>query len=125
MCAQHLQHPHSPAHWDTNPIHCFTAGAITTLGRGGSDLSATVIGAALNLPEVQVWKDVDGERHCLSACSACIISICWDPAAKLPDMHVWKDIDGGRHCIEASCIRGHQCLDLKWTSWALMPMHCL
>eukprot|EP00891_Asterochloris_glomerata_P004918 jgi/Astpho2/4918/e_gw1.00069.14.1_t len=35
-------------------------GAITTLGRGGSDLSATVIGAALNLPEVQVWKDVDG-----------------------------------------------------------------
>ncbi|KAK9865888.1 hypothetical protein WJX84_003087 [Apatococcus fuscideae] len=35
-------------------------GAITTLGRGGSDLSATVIGAALDLPEVQVWKDVDG-----------------------------------------------------------------
>ena len=35
-------------------------GAITTLGRGGSDLTATVIGAALNLPEVQVWKDVDG-----------------------------------------------------------------
>ncbi|DBA88772.1 TPA: hypothetical protein ACH3X1_004189 [Trebouxia sp. C0004] len=35
-------------------------GAITTLGRGGSDLSATVIGAALNLAEVQVWKDVDG-----------------------------------------------------------------
>ncbi|KAA6416650.1 MAG: aspartate kinase [Trebouxia sp. A1-2] len=34
--------------------------AITTLGRGGSDLSATVIGAALNLAEVQVWKDVDG-----------------------------------------------------------------
>ena len=36
------------------------AGAITTLGRAGSDLSATVIGAALDLPEVQVWKDVDG-----------------------------------------------------------------
>mmetsp|Transcript_13104 Transcript_13104/g.15829 ORF Transcript_13104/g.15829 Transcript_13104/m.15829 type:complete len:578 (-) Transcript_13104:598-2331(-) len=35
-------------------------GAITTLGRGGSDLSATVIGAALNVNEVQVWKDVDG-----------------------------------------------------------------
>jgi len=35
-------------------------GAITTLGRGGSDLTATVIGLALNLPEVQVWKDVDG-----------------------------------------------------------------
>ena len=37
------------------------AGAITTLGRGGSDLSATVIGAALGLAEVQVWKDVDGK----------------------------------------------------------------
>lgn len=35
-------------------------GAIATLGRGGSDLSATVIGAALGLAEVQVWKDVDG-----------------------------------------------------------------
>lgn len=30
------------------------AGAITTLGRGGSDLTATVLGAALELPEVQV-----------------------------------------------------------------------
>lgn len=29
-------------------------GAITTLGRGGSDLSATVLGAALELKEVQV-----------------------------------------------------------------------
>ncbi|KXZ46967.1 hypothetical protein GPECTOR_39g461 [Gonium pectorale] len=37
-----------------------TTGAITTLGRGGSDLTATVLGAALSLPEVQVWKDVDG-----------------------------------------------------------------
>ena len=36
-------------------------GAITTLGRGGSDLSATVLGAALELEEVQVWKDVDGK----------------------------------------------------------------
>jgi aspartate kinase len=35
-------------------------GAITTLGRGGSDLTATVIAAALELREVNVWKDVDG-----------------------------------------------------------------
>ncbi|KAI8477517.1 MAG: Aspartate/glutamate/uridylate kinase [Monoraphidium minutum] len=34
--------------------------AVTTLGRGGSDLSATVLGASLQLKEVQVWKDVDG-----------------------------------------------------------------
>ena len=35
-------------------------GKITTLGRGGSDLSATAIGAACKLDEIQVWKDVDG-----------------------------------------------------------------
>lgn len=35
-------------------------GKITTLGRGGSDLTATTIGAALDLDEIQVWKDVDG-----------------------------------------------------------------
>jgi aspartate kinase len=37
-----------------------TAGNITTLGRGGSDLSATMIGASCKAVEVQVWKDVDG-----------------------------------------------------------------
>ena len=35
-------------------------GNITTLGRGGSDLSATMIAAACKAEEVQVWKDVDG-----------------------------------------------------------------
>jgi len=35
-------------------------GRITTLGRGGSDLTATAIGAACRLDEIQVWKDVDG-----------------------------------------------------------------
>ena len=35
-------------------------GIITTLGRGGSDLSATMIGAAMNVEEIQTWKDVDG-----------------------------------------------------------------
>ncbi|KAI0566043.1 Aspartate kinase [Gracilaria domingensis] len=35
-------------------------GNITTLGRGGSDLTASTIGAALGTSEVQVWKDVDG-----------------------------------------------------------------
>ena len=37
-----------------------STGAITTLGRGGSDLTCTLLGAALGLTEVQVWKDVDG-----------------------------------------------------------------
>eukprot|EP00592_Proboscia_alata_P007936 CAMPEP_0194352894 /NCGR_PEP_ID=MMETSP0174-20130528/1301_1 /TAXON_ID=216777 /ORGANISM="Proboscia alata, Strain PI-D3" /LENGTH=621 /DNA_ID=CAMNT_0039121211 /DNA_START=46 /DNA_END=1911 /DNA_ORIENTATION=+ len=35
-------------------------GRITTLGRGGSDLTATAIGSACDLDEIQVWKDVDG-----------------------------------------------------------------
>jgi len=35
-------------------------GHVTTLGRGGSDLSAAVIAAACELDEIQVWKDVDG-----------------------------------------------------------------
>ncbi|MDR0494636.1 MAG: aspartate kinase [Treponema sp.] len=35
-------------------------GNITTLGRGGSDLSATMIAAACKAKEAQVWKDVDG-----------------------------------------------------------------
>lgn len=35
-------------------------GNITTLGRGGSDLTATIIGAAMHAEEIQTWKDVDG-----------------------------------------------------------------
>lgn len=35
-------------------------GAITTLGRGGSDLTAALIGSALEVQEIQVWKDVHG-----------------------------------------------------------------
>ncbi|XVF59948.1 hypothetical protein PTKIN_Ptkin08bG0002800 [Pterospermum kingtungense] len=38
--------------------------AITTFGRGGSDLTATAIGKALGLREIQVWKDVDGVLTC-------------------------------------------------------------
>ncbi|KAF9592979.1 hypothetical protein IFM89_019283 [Coptis chinensis] len=34
--------------------------AVTTFGRGGSDLTATTIGKALRVREIQVWKDVDG-----------------------------------------------------------------
>jgi len=35
-------------------------GVVTTLGRGGSDYSATIIGAALKVDEIILWKDVDG-----------------------------------------------------------------
>jgi aspartate kinase len=35
-------------------------GATTTLGRGGSDLSAALVGAALAAAEIQIWTDVNG-----------------------------------------------------------------
>ncbi len=35
-------------------------GSTTTLGRGGSDYSATILGAALDADEVQIWTDVPG-----------------------------------------------------------------
>lgn len=35
-------------------------GATTTLGRGGSDYSATIYGASLSAEEVQIWTDVNG-----------------------------------------------------------------
>jgi len=35
-------------------------GEITTLGRNGSDLTASLVGAALKASEVQVWSDTDG-----------------------------------------------------------------
>ncbi len=36
------------------------AGATTTLGRGGSDYTASLLGAALGAREIQVWTDVPG-----------------------------------------------------------------
>lgn len=37
-----------------------SSGILTTLGRGGSDYSATILGAALHATEVIIWTDVDG-----------------------------------------------------------------
>ena len=41
-----------------------TGGATTTLGRGGSDYTATIVGAALRAEEVQIWTDVTGIMTC-------------------------------------------------------------
>ncbi|WP_455382810.1 lysine-sensitive aspartokinase 3 [Salinispira pacifica] len=35
-------------------------GVTTTLGRGGSDYTATILGSALEAEEVQIWTDVNG-----------------------------------------------------------------
>jgi aspartate kinase len=39
-------------------------GVTSTLGRGGSDYSATIFGAALGASEVQIWTDVPGIVTC-------------------------------------------------------------
>lgn len=35
-------------------------GETTTLGRGGSDYTASILGAALSVEEIEIWTDVDG-----------------------------------------------------------------
>jgi aspartate kinase len=41
-----------------------TAGKTTTLGRGGSDLSAALLGAWLHDDSIEIWTDVDGVMTC-------------------------------------------------------------
>lgn len=44
----------------TGYIGATADGVVTTLGRGGSDYSAALIGAAIGADEVWIWTDVDG-----------------------------------------------------------------
>jgi len=39
-------------------------GVTTTLGRGGSDLTASIVGAGIGADEIQIWTDVDGMLTC-------------------------------------------------------------
>lgn len=41
-------------------VGCSKKGETSTLGRGGSDLTAAILGAALEAKEVEIWTDVDG-----------------------------------------------------------------
>lgn len=65
----HTPHPfpHASTHAHADRVAVVTGfighdaeGRITTLGRGGSDLTATTLGSAVPVDEIQVWKDVDG-----------------------------------------------------------------
>ena len=44
----------------TGFIGATSDGVLTTLGRGGSDYSASILGAALDADEVWIWTDVNG-----------------------------------------------------------------
>ncbi len=46
----------------TRPDKIFSRGAITTLGRGGSDTTAAALGAALQAEAVEIYTDVDGVK---------------------------------------------------------------
>jgi len=39
-------------------------GVTTTLGRGGSDLTASLVAAGISADEIQIWTDVDGMLSC-------------------------------------------------------------
>jgi len=39
-------------------------GVTSTLGRGGSDFTAAIVGAGVNASEIQIWTDVDGMLTC-------------------------------------------------------------
>ncbi len=41
-------------------IACTENGVTTTLGRGGSDFTASIVGAGIGAEEIQIWTDVDG-----------------------------------------------------------------
>ena len=41
-------------------IGATSSGITTTLGRGGSDYSASLVGAALHAESIEIWTDVDG-----------------------------------------------------------------
>jgi aspartate kinase len=61
-------------------------GEIDNLKRGGSDYSASIIGAALNANEVQIWTDIDGmhnnDPRIVSKTHA-IMELSFDEAAEL------------------------------------------
>jgi aspartate kinase len=61
-------------------------GISTTLGRGGSDLSAAIVGAAMNARRIEIWTDVEGmmttdPRLCPDACRIDVIG--FDEASEL------------------------------------------
>jgi aspartate kinase len=61
-------------------------GVTTTLGRGGSDWSASIFGALLGVKEIQIWTDVDGmmtiDPRTVSAARV-IPEVSFDEAAEL------------------------------------------
>ena len=61
-------------------------GVTTTLGRGGSDYTAAIVGAALAADEIQIWTDVDGMLTCdprIVSTAHCLRSISYAEAEQM------------------------------------------
>ncbi len=71
----------------TQGFVCLDAeGKVSNLKRGGSDYSATIIGAALDADEVQIWTDIDGFHNNDPRCvdnTQPIAQLTYDEAAEL------------------------------------------
>ncbi len=62
------------------------SGETTTLGRGGSDYSAAIVGAALGAREIQIWTDVTGVLTCdprICPTARTLRTLSYDEAAEL------------------------------------------
>jgi len=61
-------------------------GTPTTLGRGGSDFTAAIVGAAIGADEIQIWTDVDGMLTCdprVHEGGLCLESISYEEAEQM------------------------------------------
>jgi aspartate kinase len=70
-------------------IAATTEGVPTTLGRGGSDFSAAIVGAALGAARLEIWTDVDGIMTTdpkLCAEARVIRKISFDEAAEMAQL---------------------------------------
>lgn len=57
---KHADWPGAPVQMITGFIGSTDKNETTTLGRGGSDYTASIVGAALNAEVIDIWTDVDG-----------------------------------------------------------------
>jgi aspartate kinase len=63
-------------------------GVPTTLGRGGSDFTAAMVGAAINAEEIQIWTDVNGMLSCdprVLPGGRCLRQICYAEASEMAE----------------------------------------
>jgi len=83
------------------------AGITTTIGRGGSDFSAAIVGAGLGAERIEIWTDVDGilttdPRICPEARRIKVIS--FDEAAELAYFGATSGDGAARHPEKHPCV---------------------